>query len=98
MASSKVRVVAHDHRTHDAPIEVEEGFEAIPVESVLRISYAMLCCAVLCCAVLWMAPCEGMWWMWKTLCLALCVCVCLRACLPACLAVSRCLSLASLIH
>ena len=36
---SNVRVVAHDHRTHDAPIEVDEGFDAIPVESLLRMSY-----------------------------------------------------------
>ena len=27
---SKLRVVAHDHRTHDAPIEVPEGFNDIP--------------------------------------------------------------------
>lgn len=28
---SNVRVVAHDHRTHDAPIQAPDGFEAIPV-------------------------------------------------------------------
>ena len=27
---SNLRVVAHDHRTHDAPIEVPEGFNDIP--------------------------------------------------------------------
>lgn len=38
-AASNVRIVAHDHRTHDAPIDIPEGFNDIPVESLRRMSY-----------------------------------------------------------
>jgi hypothetical protein len=36
---SNLRVVAHDHRTHDAPIEAPAGFDEIPVESMRRMAY-----------------------------------------------------------